>query len=402
MSALTRRGLLRAVAAAPVAAALLPGAAHAGGGPDLGAGWRRELDAALDGIVDTGRDTPGKAASAIAMVTGAGGTWWGGSGFLDWTAGRPVAAHPDYQFRVGSITKTFTATMVLQLVDEGGLELDDPIGAHLPGLVPGEDRITVRHLLGMASGLLDYLRLLYPGAAMARHAEWSHIGAAPLAPRTLVAMAAEAGPQFEPGAHFDYCTTNYLLLGLLVERITGRGYRQELHRRIVRPLGLPKTDMPVGPGTHPLRLTGYGAFADRPERWVDITETHEHGWAGGALLSSRRDLSRFIAALLGGKLLRPATLAAMTTPLGLPPRPGFPGDDNYGLGLQRFRAPGRPTLWGHTGLTHGYRTSLMATPDGAGRFVVCQSGFPAPPLDLGQEMDRLLTAALAVLAQATR
>ena len=160
-----------------------------------------------------------------------------------WARPRPVPVHG--RFRVGSITKTFVATVVLQLVGEGRLRLDDPVERWLPGVVPDGHRITVRQLLNHTSGFYDYLHTLpMPPAQEFLDNRWRTWTAA-----ELVQRAVAHPPTFEPpGSAYAYSNTNYLLLGQIVEKVTGRSYGKEIERRIIRPLRLPGTSMP---GTSP-------------------------------------------------------------------------------------------------------------------------------------------------------
>ncbi|WP_158885933.1 serine hydrolase domain-containing protein [Amycolatopsis anabasis] len=380
----SRRGALRMGLAGAGAVALTAGiaapAARADRRPD---GSRDErLDSALAGLVGDRDDPAVRSVAAIATVAGADVCWRGAAGYAD--RERPSRARPgvDYPYRIGSVTKAFTATVVLQLVAEGRLRLEDPIRQHLPGVVPGDDRLTVRHLLGMTSGLADFAALLFPTLrpGNSSYREFLRAMGAPIAPRDLIALAVRSGPRFEPGQRFDYSTTNYLVLGLLLERVTGRAYAGELRRRLLVPLRLRGTELPGGPRLGPRGLRGYAHFNDREDEWVDVSDRCEQGWAGGGIVSTLSDLSRFFSALLGGRLLPAELLAAMKTSSGAPPLvPGGPDPRDYGLGLQRFAHPRGDVLWGHGGYTHGYRNTVLSTSDGLDRIALCYTGFPTRP-----------------------
>jgi D-alanyl-D-alanine carboxypeptidase len=209
---------------------------------------------------------------------------------------------PDDRFRIGSTTKAFTATVVLQLAGEGRLRLDDTVQRWLPGALPYSGDVTVRQLLSHTGGVPDVLppvldELLHGDRLRA----WS--------PQELVAYAA-ARPRTAPGV-WAYSNTDYTLLGLLVERVTGHRLERELARRIVRPLRLRDTSFPVRspaiPGRH---ARGYSLGEDG--RLHDVTRYSPSGaWAAGNGVSTLRDLERFQRALLGGRLLRPAQLREM-------------------------------------------------------------------------------------------
>jgi D-alanyl-D-alanine carboxypeptidase len=383
---LPRRTLLKGGVALPLSLMAL-GRSRSGAG-ERGDVRRDELQEALDGMVGAYGDPAERAVAAIGRVDGRNGPvpWRGAAGYADRQHRREARARTDYRFRGGSVTKTFTATVVLQLVGEGRVGLDDPVGRHLPDLVPGQDRITVRHLLELTSGLPDFVSVLFPSMERleCRFDEFLAATSRPISPRELVRRATGPGLLFAPGTMFHYSTTNYLMLGLLIEQVTGHPYRAELERRITRPLGLHRTDVPNRPGLAEPYLRGYTHFDDRPEEWVDVSVRQEQGWAGGALVTTQKDLARFFAALLGGRLLPPPLLAAMQTPSGAPPLlgpppPGAPSGEVYGLGLQRSG-----DLWGHGGDTHGYSHRALASADGRTQILVARTGYPAR---LGRPVD---------------
>jgi D-alanyl-D-alanine carboxypeptidase len=226
------------------------------------------------------------AAGVLAEVRSAGRVWRGASGVAELgTSGPPPVAA---RFRAGSITKSFVATVVLQFAGEGRIALDDPVGKWLPGIVPDGDRITLRHLLQHTSGIPDYgesdrFRGLYGNAeavADMRHRSWS-------VPELLAFVAGQPS-LFEPGSSWAYASTNYLLLGLVVERVTGNPYATEVERRILRPLGLRDTGLP---GTDP-RIAGphlHGYLREGNREPVDVTE-FDHSFAGprGSSYRARR------------------------------------------------------------------------------------------------------------------
>ncbi|MGW5439981.1 serine hydrolase domain-containing protein [Nocardia asteroides] len=211
-----------------------------------------EVRQALDALVRAG--FPG----AQAVITTPAGEQTVTAGVGDVAAGTPI---PDGAFvRIGSNTKTFVATVILQLVAEGKVELDAPVERYLPGVVRGNgndgSRITVRQLLQHTSGLTDYLAGGDPSlrrdrvpAAATRH---RHRPQTALYPADLVAIAMSMPPQFEPGARAVYTNTNYILLGMLIEQVTGRPAATEIGTRILEPLGLRDTYFPA-PGETGLR-----------------------------------------------------------------------------------------------------------------------------------------------------
>ncbi|WHT23212.1 serine hydrolase [Crossiella sp. CA-258035] len=267
--------------------------------------------------------------------------------------GQARAPNPKGRFRVASVTKTFVATVVLQLVGEGKLGLDDPVAGHLPGLLPYPEPITVRQLLGHTSGLPRDI------AHWTTLAEVDTLRFQRFGPEQLVRESTTGKPLlFAPGTSFSYSNTGYTVLGLLVEKLTGRPFAVELARRITVPLGLRDTEFPAH---QPFLLRpaarGYEQlYPDKPPTDV-TTYVMSRVWASGNLISSARDLNRFFAALLAGDLLPPAQLREMTTA-----RPNALGPFGYGLGLMTVAGPcGGPDWWGHGGDFAGFNTWSMHT-----------------------------------------
>ncbi len=256
-------------------------------------------------------------------------------------------------FRIGSITKTFAATVVLQLVDEDRVELDAAVGKYLPGVVRDGDRITVRQILQHTSGIPDYMKT--PGWSTNRWRGDDRFR--DYRPRQLLEQAFTRPADFAPGAKFRYSNSNYIVAGLLIEAVTGNPYGTEIERRILRPLNLNGTSLP---GTNPrLPEPALRATADVEGRTVEVTEQNESlDWAAGEMISTQSDLATFFDALLGGRLLSAATLAEMrrTVPMGS----GF----HYGLGLERFDLPCGGQIWGHGGQLLGYVTYAYRRDDG--------------------------------------
>ncbi|NGO69276.1 serine hydrolase domain-containing protein, partial [Streptomyces boncukensis] len=260
------------------------------------------------------------------------------------------------RFRAGSITKTFLATTVLQLVDEGRLRLDDPVGRWLPGAVPDGRRITVRYLLNHTSGLYDYKPTLplppSPEFLDNRWRTWR--------PSELVRRAVAHPPSFEPpGSEFAYSNTGYLLLGRIVEKATGRPYGDEIERRIVKPLHLGGTEMPgTSPHLHGPHPHGYVPVRRHgTTRLVDYTEMNPSVFgAGGELISTARDLNRFFAALLSGRLLPEGLLREMRTP-------GIAGGKPYGLGLAWWDTSCGVRVYGNDGDALAYQSWSYTTQD---------------------------------------
>jgi D-alanyl-D-alanine carboxypeptidase len=348
-------------AVAAVAAAV--SAAGCGGGADRSVGREprparseARLRRALDGFVGAG--VPG----AIVLVRDGDQIVRLASGYRNLAAKTPL--RPTDRFRVGSVTKSFVATVVLQLVGEGRLALDDTVERWLPGLVPNGDHITVRELLNHTSGLFDYTAdPRFIGRALRdRAAIWS--------PRRVLRLATSHAPGFAPGARWAYSNTGYIVLGLIVEAATGHQIGTELRRRIFEPLRLRATSFDSTP-----RIAGayaHGYFALTGPRQDASAFSPSGAWAAGAIVSSADDLARFYRALLGGRLLRPALLSAMQTTV---PVPADPHGGGSGLGLFETGSPcGR--IWGHDGTFFGYQTLAWSSPDAQRQVVAMVNDAP--------------------------
>jgi D-alanyl-D-alanine carboxypeptidase len=299
--------------------------------------------AALADLVKAG--APG----AVVLIRKGASTTVLAAGVADRRTRRPM--RPDDRFRIASITKSFVATVVLQLVGEKRLSLSDPVERFLPGLVPGGGAITVRQLLQHTSGLYDYEqdpRLFTPYLKGNLNYTW--------APKQLVALGVMHQPLFAPGTSWSYSNTNYVLLGLIVEALTKHPLAGELTRRILRPLGLHATRF--GADRNMGSPAAHGYFQGR-----DVTALNfSFAWGAGSMVSTAGDVARFYQALLGGRLLRPQQLKQMETTVT-----GSGG--NYGLGLWE-----QPQFcgdsWGHPGDAVGYRSFAWSSKDGRHQAVV--------------------------------
>ncbi|MFI1380322.1 serine hydrolase domain-containing protein [Embleya sp. NPDC020886] len=307
---------------------------------------RGGLQKGLDDITANG------ALGALIEVQRDGHVWRGVSGVAELGTTREVPAQG--RFRAGSITKTFVATVVLQLVDEGWLHLDDKVEKWLPGVVPAGDRITVRQLLNHTSGVPDYRRTLpmppTPEFEADRFRTWSAM--------ELIQRAVTQPATSEPGGEYAYSNTGYLLLGEIVHKVTGRSYAREIERRIIEPLWLQGTSLPGTSsrirGPH---LKGYLPVRQGNEtRLVDFTEMNPSLMgAGGEMISTTADLNRFMAALVGGRLLPSHLLDEMKTA-------GVEGG-RYGLGLRWQDTTCGIPVYGNDGDALAYQAWSFSTQD---------------------------------------
>jgi D-alanyl-D-alanine carboxypeptidase len=341
-----RRTLLVGAAGA-LAAAGLSGPARAGGSatslaarrfdPHLARQLRQALRAAL-------RDPSTLAPGAILRVQSAKfGRWSGAAGLGRVAPAEPM--RPGDRFRAGSIVKMFVSVTMLQLSESGRLSLDGPLAEVLPASVTGRVAnaadITVRMLLGHRAGIPDWDDPALDKQVARDPAKVWKVS-------ELLDLAAAKPPLFAPGTSFSYSNTDYTLLGLIIERITGRSWRHEVTRRVIRPLRLTRTALPAagqrsikGPLAH-----GYRAIDGK---LIDLNlDPSFAGAAGGyALATTVEDLVRFLDTLLAGRLFRHrATLKQMLT---IAPAQGEGGLVGYGLGIEQRALPGGPTLIGHLG-----------------------------------------------------
>ena len=300
-------------------------------------------------------------------------------GFAD--RDRSIRMRADLRFRIGSITKTFVAALVLRLVEDGVLRLDDTVERWLPGLVPGGRAITVRDLLSHTAGLFDYVedyRVLRD-----HDRRWQ--------PRELVSLAVAHPPERSPpGRSFAYSSTNYLVLGLIAEEAGGAPLGRQLRERLFETLGLRRTRFVPGeirgvhvhghrPPSHQGVVTGPPVDTSAEPAWWT--------WAAGAIVSTADDLQRFFAGLLRGRVLSPQLLREMET---LVPA----GRLQYGLGIATFPTPcGR--AWGHTGNVQGTIVVAWNTNDASRQLVLVVNTYPLPA-ELEEAVRRVQDAAFCL------
>jgi D-alanyl-D-alanine carboxypeptidase len=286
------------------------------------------------------------------------------------------------RFRIGSITKTFVAAVVLQLAGEGRLAVEDPVGGWLPEY-PLDPDLTIGHLLGLRSGLPCYF-----GALLGSPPDWQVFDRYH-APEDLVRLALTLDGHAPPGRSYRHSSTDYLLLGLVVEWVTGQRLDAQVWQRIIAPLGLRDTYFPtVDPTLRGRHATGYvrcgGPYIPCPEI------TPSQSWASGAMVSTPSDLARFYDALLGGGLLPATQLSAMCDAVGIDEHcdsgSGFRYDSDsgsrydsgsgcrYGYGLYRFQFDDGTIGFGHHGAIPGY-TSLVIRIDNGRTVVLYRNSF---------------------------
>jgi D-alanyl-D-alanine carboxypeptidase len=286
------------------------------------------------------------------------------AGLADKATGQPM--RPGDRVHIGSITKTFAATVVLQLAAEGRLSLNDSVQKWLPGVIAGHGyhpgQITIRQLLQHTSGVRDY-------ASDPRFHNLRHLQ--PLEktwrPRQLVDIALRLGP---PVHHWLYSDTNYILLGMIIQKVTGHDPITEIRRRILVPLGLHGTSFPLTSKQIPAPYA-HGYYGP-----LDVTHlvNPSVAWTAGAMISTVDDVARFYRALLTGRLLPPAQQRELLAAIPVHD-PGELFAEHYGLGIYRVQLS-CGTAWGHDGgYPGGFKTFAFTSPDGSRQAVMVYNDF---------------------------
>jgi D-alanyl-D-alanine carboxypeptidase len=255
------------------------------------------------------------------------------------------AIGPDDRFRVGSVTKMFTSVLTLGLVENGLVDLDAPAGDYISRIDLPEG-VTVRQLLQHRSGIANYT----VGEFFEQtRADDSRVWTA----EEVVAVIADEPAQFEPGAEFGYSNTNYILLGVLIEEVTGETYDAALRARIIDPLGLGNTFLSVGDDEQDVAPAHTAFFTDSLALITeDYTAIATGAWSAGALVSSPADMHTFLTALFGNELMNEDLLAEMTS-----------GSDDYGLGISTEWPEFGEQLLGHGGSIIGFNTMVLHAPE---------------------------------------
>ena len=300
----------------------------------------QRLDAAINQAM-TAAGVPG----AIIGIWGPDGNYVRAFGVADKTTRAPMKT--DFYSRIGSVTKTFTVTAVLQLADQGKLGLDDPIAEFVDG-VPLGDRITLRQLARMQSGLFNFSAS--PAFQRAMFADPRRT----FTPHELLDYAFAQPNQFPPGEGFEYCNTNTVLLGLVVQKVSGQPLHSFIHDQILIPLGMSHTNFPTTNAFPDPHAQGYTVQTADGKEAAATDWNPSWGWAAGAMISTLDDMSVWAPAMATGKLFTPQMQAQRLQTVG---SPGMPPQDGYGLGI--FNLGG----WiGHNGSLPGYQTVAVYLP----------------------------------------
>ena len=309
-----------------------------------------EVQAELQAAVDTSMATYGTPAAVVGVFVPGQGSWVSATGVADTTTGEAPTAEMAWPLR--SVTKSYTVTLILQLVDEGKISLDDTVDQYLDG-VPNGDQITIRQLADMSSGLADYTTEAFIDDFVADPDRIFTLD-------ELNAYAFAEPPQFEPGADYVYTNTNTNVLGSVVEEVTGQPFRTALAERLLDPLGLDATlyldDGAPWPEPH---ATGY-----QPDDGVLVEQPANFSVFGpaGSLVSDVDDLRVWAEALGSGSLLQPATQEERLQGHPLSAGPEY---DQYALGIGELGG-----WWGHTGEGFGFTATAMHQPETGATIVV--------------------------------
>ncbi|MFK8907079.1 serine hydrolase domain-containing protein [Streptomyces sp. YS-3] len=349
-SATTLAATVALIAGSAAGASAAPGPAE----PDVAAvrtALQRVVDAGAPGTFAVIRDHGGAERSRTVTL---------GKANLDGTA-----MSANWRFRVGSNSKMFTSVLVMRLVEQGRIDLDQPLRRYLPaGTLPDSWSITARQVMEHRAGVYDHTNdLLEQSGEETTAAFEKRIRNNVYEPRDLVAMSVKHGLQYTPGTAYSYSNTDFVLMGLAAEHLTGRPYAELLREQIFEPLKLRQTTFAVPEktiaGPH---VTGYLTNDDRAKPLLDSTEqTASWVWSAGGVVSSARDMDRFMTALLAGNsggLVSDESVRQMTSVLPTPT-----AKISYGLGIREIALSCGKVL-GHGGIVQGYQTQTFSTRDG--------------------------------------
>jgi len=328
-------------------------------------------------IVQRLRDATRGGTPGVAILVARNGqiVFQDGFGFADVAHQAPISVAT--KFRIGSITKQFTAAAVLRLAEQGKLSLDDPLAKYFPDF-PHGDQITLRHLLTHTSGIHSYTEK--PGF-MSRVTS-------PIDPEKLIEWFRNDPPDFAPGTKFRYDNSGYFLLGEIVAKVSGKPYGDFLREAFFEPLGMKDTGVYSNAAPPPGMALGYSVTNGKAEPALDW----DMSWAGGAgsLYSTVGDLFRWNEAFFGGRVVNAASFSAATTPVELP---ADADGMKYGFGQLVFTVKGLPAI-GHGGGLNGWLGDLLRLPEQNCTVVALANAMPSMPEVNPAEITRSLAGQL--------
>jgi CubicO group peptidase (beta-lactamase class C family) len=293
-----------------------------------------------------------------------------GSADLEWN----IPNSPTTKFRLGSVTKQFTATCVLLLEEKGKWNVNDPVKKYMPDAPPAWDKVTIYHLLTHTSGIPNF-------TGFPEYKDWE---SKPTSPAELVARFRDKPLEFDPGTKWNYSNSGYALLGYLVEKMSGQTYQQFLQENIFTPLGMKDSGFDSNAQIIPQRASGYSPGKDGPENTGFINMTVP--FSAGSLYSTTLDLLKWERGLFGGKVLSPASLKEMTTP--------FKSD--YAFGLFISEANGRKKI-DHGGGIEGFNTELAYYPEDQLTVVVLANLNGNAPAEIATQLAAIIHGEKVVL-----
>ncbi len=309
-------------------------------GPSSYTGKVEIMDALLDSIIQN-TNVPGLVVAYRDDMTGF--TYTRSRGYADLARKTPMDA--EKLFRIGSLTKTFTSTVILQLVDERKIYLEDKLSKFFPA-VPHSALVTIRQLADMSSGYSEYFDTEEFQQKVANDPSHAYT------PDELIGMVSSLPLKFTPGAQFDYCNTNYILLGMIIEKVTRNSVAEEIWKRISIPLGLKNTKLLIGRKVEGDFCRGYGYESTMLEKYPpDFTEMVDvsSAWSAGSMMSSMEDLIKFSKALGLGTLISPEVQTERLKYRILSiPRYG------YGIGVMHI-----DNYVGHQGTIYGFNSIML-------------------------------------------
>ncbi len=304
---------------------------------------------------------PGGPLGAIALIQTKAGVRVSTAGVADRATGQPVTDGDS--MRLASVSKAYNGAVALSLVHQGKLALTDTIGQLLPGQFPAWDAITVAQLLHHTSGLPDYTK------SPAFLTQVSADPTATITPQQIVGFVANQSPLFAPGSRYDYSDTDNIVVGLIVEAVTGQSYESELAAEVYTPLSLTDTSLPSTTAMGRPTLHGYALAHGQPPEDVTTALSPSGAWASGAMVSTPAELNTFMRAYVAGRLFGPTVQMDQRQFVAGSSGPPGPGTNAAGLAIYRYQTK-CGTVFGHTGNFPGYTMFAAATSDGSRSVVV--------------------------------
>jgi CubicO group peptidase (beta-lactamase class C family) len=298
-----------------------------------------------------------------------------GDANLEWQ----IPSAPDVRFRLGSMTKQFTSASILLLEQRGKLSTDDLVKKYMPDAPAAWDKITIYNLLTHTSGIPNFTA--FPDY---RELEWK-----PTTPAELVARFKDKPLDFAPGSQFRYSNSGYILLGYLIEKISGESYQKFLQENFFDPIGMNDSGYDSNSAIIPHRASGYSPGVNGPQNagYIDMTVP----FSAGALFSTTHDLLKWQQALFGGRVLSAAELTKMTTPF----------KDDYACGLVVTTESGHKVIW-HNGGIEGFNTDMRYYPDDQLSVIVLSNLNGSAPDEMGPQLAAVAHGEKVVLASERR